>query len=441
MPYSAQRDLRGKHPTNTYPYLISVDNTGSLFDGTGSQVTSINVTASFAVSASYEILYETSSSYAETSSVAISSSFTRTASFAISASYAPSPASSTTSSYFTGSQISASNIHYDGVLEHGDSKATGVRSVAFGSTTSASNNFTFAHGYNTHADGWGAHAEGNTTTAAAFWAHAEGSTTLATGDSAHSEGSFTQANAAVAHAEGLLCVADGAAAHAEGFYTSGSGWAAHAEGYQANAMATGSHSEGFATTASAEFAHSEGYQTDAAGTGSHSEGIGTVASGSYQHVQGQFNTHGNSTSLMVIGNGTDVSNRSDLALFNSQSIRFNQPLTSSKITGDTASMAAYTLTGSYTSTVTNHYTMSAGDNGKLLIINQTSSLLLGVPTTLPYGFSCTIYQSGSATASVHPLSTTIQNRQTHKSTAGQYAVTSLIRIQAGDFVFTGDTAA
>jgi hypothetical protein len=47
------------------------------------------------------------------------------------------------------------------------------------------------------------------------------------------------------------------------------------------------------------------------GTGSHAEGYYTVASGSYQHVQGQFNTHGDSTSLMVVGNGTNDNNRRD----------------------------------------------------------------------------------------------------------------------------------
>ena len=89
MPYSAQRDLRGKHPLDTYAYMMSVDPTGSLFDGTGSQVVNINVTSSNAVSssyslsASYEIIYETSSSYAESASLsnyATTSSYAKTAS-------------------------------------------------------------------------------------------------------------------------------------------------------------------------------------------------------------------------------------------------------------------------------------------------------------------------------------------------------------------------
>lgn len=88
MPYSAQRDLTGKHPLDVFPFLVMADNTGSLYDGTGSQITSLNITASNSVSASYEVMYELSSSYAN---FADSSSYTTSASFSsasFSASYA-----------------------------------------------------------------------------------------------------------------------------------------------------------------------------------------------------------------------------------------------------------------------------------------------------------------------------------------------------------------
>ena len=123
MPNSPQRDLRGKHPIDMFPFFVSIDNTGSLFDGTGSLLTYLEVSTSYAKSSSYEIVYETSSSFADwaaSSSVAISSSF---ASASISSSYsvsgsaalysvsssfstfAPSSSQSTTSSF-----ISASNV-------------------------------------------------------------------------------------------------------------------------------------------------------------------------------------------------------------------------------------------------------------------------------------------------------------------------------------------
>jgi hypothetical protein len=71
-------DFTGQDIENTYQRVLQI--TGSfIYDGTGSLVNTLNVTASFAttasyaeyaVSASHEITHETSSSYAETASIA-----------------------------------------------------------------------------------------------------------------------------------------------------------------------------------------------------------------------------------------------------------------------------------------------------------------------------------------------------------------------------------
>jgi len=98
------KDLRGKRPIDTYPFLVTIED-GYLYNGTGSAVINVNITASQAISASYEIIYETSSSYAETaslagtSSFAITSSFSRTSSFSISSSWASSAILASSSSY------------------------------------------------------------------------------------------------------------------------------------------------------------------------------------------------------------------------------------------------------------------------------------------------------------------------------------------------------
>jgi len=58
--------------------------------------------------------------------------------------------------------------------------------------------------------------------------------------------------------------------------------------------------------------HAEGYYTVAYGDYSHAEGIYTIASGSGQTVIGQYNLHNNITDLLVVGDGTDNSNRHDI---------------------------------------------------------------------------------------------------------------------------------
>ena len=60
-------NLQGKNISDTYQRLLQIEG-GVLTDGTGSAV--IVPSASYAISASHEITYEVSSSYAETASMA-----------------------------------------------------------------------------------------------------------------------------------------------------------------------------------------------------------------------------------------------------------------------------------------------------------------------------------------------------------------------------------
>ena len=200
---------------------------------------------------------------------------------------------------------------------------------------------TKALGYNSHAEGdgtlaaqSGAHAEGYNTQALAQYSHAEGDQTIASGSYSHAEGRLTQAIGQHSHTEGTRTTALGGYAHAEGSRTTAEGWFSHAEGNRTIAIGTGAHSEGYRTTASGDWSHAEGLETTAYGDYSHTIGIGTIASGSVgQLAAGRYNTHNNLDSLLIIGNGTDDTNRSDLALFNSQSIVFNQPVTGSIFSG------------------------------------------------------------------------------------------------------------
>ena len=95
-----------------------------------------------------------------------------------------------------------------------------------------------------------------------------------------------------------------------------------------------SHAEGKSTRAEGAYSYAGGSGSIATGSYSHAEGLGTIASGSGQLVVGQYNTHNNNTaSAFIIGNGIDDANRSDLAIFKSESITFNAPLTATSVTG------------------------------------------------------------------------------------------------------------
>jgi len=222
----------------------------------------------------------------------------------------------------------------------GYSHAEGFATVASGSFSHAEGIYTLAIGLGDHAEGYyttasgistgggnpiygSAHAEGGFTRAFGAISHAEGYFTETNGIGSHTEGSGTNtpiSGGNFSHAEGFSTTASGdlfiggiiiGASHAEGYRTFSSGSFSHAEGLQTISKGLFSHAEGSGSISEGLFSHAEGKQTLALGSGSHAEGIGTIASGSFQHVQGTYNTQGDSTSLMIVGNGTSDVARKD----------------------------------------------------------------------------------------------------------------------------------
>lgn len=108
-------------------------------------------------------------------------------------------------------------------------------------------------------------------------------------------------------------------AHSEGYETYAFGNYSHSEGNGTIALGNSSHAEGIGSIAIGSFSHAEGVGSLSLGVSSHTEGAYTVASGNYQHVAGKFNTLGNDFSLLVIGDGSDAGNRSDILRVNSGS--------------------------------------------------------------------------------------------------------------------------
>jgi hypothetical protein len=151
------------------------------------------------------------------------------------------------------------------------------------------------------------------------------------------------ASASYSHAEGVGCMTTGEGSHAEGSNTIAVGLQAHSEGVDAIASGSWSHAEGSGCHSIGMYSHAEGLNTRAVGNASHADGFGTIASGSSQVVVGRYNTHDNTSSLFIIGNGENPNTRSDLATFNSESITFNKPLICDVLVGT----ASYVTTSSY----------------------------------------------------------------------------------------------
>lgn len=86
-------------------------------------------------------------------------------------------------------------------------------------------------------------------------------------------------------------------------------------------------------------------------------------------------------------------------------------------------------------------TLSSSDNGTVLHFTGSSAITITVPTGLDVGFTVTIIQAGTGQITFSASSTTINNRQSHTKTAGQWAIVSLIQRTTNNFVLAGDTTA
>lgn len=134
---------------------------------------------------------------------------------------------------------------------------------------------------------------------------------FAIGASSHAEGEYTTAFGAMSHSEGAYTIASGAKSHAEGEGSIAEGIASHAEGYFTEARGGNAHAEGMQTKALGHYSHAEGSNTIASGHISHAEGEGTIAEGKWQHVQGKFNVELGDSYLHIVGNGSNNNSRSN----------------------------------------------------------------------------------------------------------------------------------
>ena len=86
------------------------------------------------------------------------------------------------------------------------------------------------------------------------------------------------------------------------------------------------------------------------------------------------------------------------------------------------------------------YTLVAGDNGKVVVLNNASAVTVTVPSGLGVGFNCSFVQKGAGQVSFSASGTTVNNRQSHTKISGQYGVASVVAYAADTFILAGDTA-
>jgi hypothetical protein len=208
-----------------------------------------------------------------------------------------------------------------------NNSATGLRSIAIGANTTASNTDAIAMGENTTATGIsstaigkatnasadGATSMGNGTTASGVNSTSMGVNTLASGAYSTSTGNNTTASGDNSFSAGANTTASGERSTATGNNTLAGGISATAIGTTTEARATSSFATGINTLASGNHSTAMGNGTVASGTNSISAGSSTTAGGNQSFAVG-FSTTANGNVATAMGNSTVASGVSSTAM-------------------------------------------------------------------------------------------------------------------------------
>ena len=86
------------------------------------------------------------------------------------------------------------------------------------------------------------------------------------------------------------------------------------------------------------------------------------------------------------------------------------------------------------------YTLVAGDNGKIVTLNNAAAITLTVPASLAVGFSCMLIQLGAGQVTVAASGTTLNSNGALVRLNGQFAVGTLVSYTTDVFSLSGNLA-
>jgi hypothetical protein len=208
----------------------------------------------------------------------------------------------------------ATNASADGATSMGNgTTASGVNSTSMGVNTLASGSHSTATGNGTVASGTNSISAGSSTTAGGNQSFAVGFSSTANGNVATAMGNSTVASGTSATAMGLYSVASGVAATATGYDTEASGANSTAMGKETTASGENSFATGQGPTASGDNSTALGRSTFSTGTNSFAAGLLSRASGEDSTAMGA-NSVASGNKSVSIGDRTIANSFSEIAI-------------------------------------------------------------------------------------------------------------------------------
>ncbi len=139
--------------------------------------------------------------------------------------------------------------------------------------------------------------------------------------------------------------------------------------------------------------------------------------------------------------GYNSSNYLSTTVGSNGSTTFNATGTNTQfIFNQSVASPSHLWTGSYTTALTSSVTASAAYNGKTIVGNSVNFIYVNIPSTLPQGFSCQFYQSGSGKIILTGNGVSLNNCYGNSASYGQYAEVTLKQIDSSNYLIKGDTS-
>ena len=116
-----------------------------------------------------------------------------------------------------------------------------------------------------------------------------------------------------------------------------------------------------------------------------------------------------------------------------------ETLTNKTLTGNAAGTSTIAGFNSVVNTVAGTaYTLTQGDNGKVINFTSNSAIALTIPAALAAGFNCLIVQYGAGAITLTASGTTVVNKYSYTKTAGQYSIVTIVSPVANVFITSGN---
>jgi hypothetical protein len=151
-----------------------------------------------------------------------------------------------------------------------------------------------------------------------------------------------------------------------------------------------------------------------------------------------YNAIANESNSMQIGNSDLTKIKSNAKIYingieSSGAVILNSTLSG----GNTSQSKLSGFAANYNEISGSAYTLQDSDNGKLILINNSTDINLTIPALFK-GFNCMIIQGGLGQVILNSSGSTINNRNAYNKTSGQYAILTIVYISDNIIISGGD---